>query len=190
MPILHRDALLLGYKFNQISRDKALSKIFRTESDSVGMSLPRGLEQQTLHKGFSGKPVGLGPTHCTFAKKQFDSQPDSWLMGLVLYPQRQTSSGRDETWTSVCLIAIYVRVLLNEGHISAWYGEKSLEKESFPPLSCFPHGPRRKILASVKNIFCVSIQVFYFARERSCLWAELICWVFFQLQKFEPWCYW
>lgn len=118
LPILHRDSFLLGYKFSQTSRDEALSKSFRTESGSSGKSLPRGLEEQSFHKGFSGKPVGLGTAYCSSAKQQFDSPPD-WVMGLVLHPQRQTSSGREETWTSVCLIAISVQVLLNEGHVSA-----------------------------------------------------------------------
>lgn len=117
--VLHRDALLLGYKFSQTSRDKVLSKIIRTESGSSGKSLPRGPEQQTFHKGFSVRPVGLGTAHCSSAKTQIDSQPDSWLMGLVLHPQRQTSSGKDETWTSVCLIVISVQVLLNDDHIPA-----------------------------------------------------------------------
>lgn len=101
--ILGADVCHLGYKFSHTSGDKVLSKSTESESGSSGKNLQGSKGDQwlqSLHQGCSGwcrvycRPAGLGTAWHSSEKKQTDSQPDSWLLGLVLHPQGQTSSGK------------------------------------------------------------------------------------------------
>lgn len=65
--ILHRDALLLGYKFSQTSADKLLSKSIKTERASSENSLQSGKgEQWQLSLQFVSQAV-WGCTTCLWA---------------------------------------------------------------------------------------------------------------------------
>lgn len=183
---MHRDALLLGYKFSQAPRDKALSKSFRV--------LRGELTKRNRAADFSQRffRQACGAWHCSllFCKE------------AIWFPAWQLADGTGSAPTKANLIwkGWNLDLCLPDCNLctsSAEWGPhisltwtKITGERGFPHQSSFPYFPKRKILALVKTIFYVKIQSPALLRKTVIVGQNIFAGFFNLLQQCDPWCYW
>lgn len=128
----------------------------------------------------AGRTSGLGTARRSSEKQQIDSQPGSWLTGLVLRPPGQTSAGWGRT----------VELSPPDCHFCTSSAEcvphpsfltcgKNTGEREVP--SSLPPSPRRNVLALVKAVLCVSVRASSALPESTIIFGQHVFAGFFNL---------